>query len=310
MTNPSVEKQWRITATVDTALCVGDSGTSEIGADRSTVKTSDGKLYIPASTLKGIWRHACEAIASSQGQRVCNSPRAESMCESNHCCICQIFGSPNLESRIFINDLMIEADIGRKLTEIRNGVTINRRRRVAEDQRLYFTETSLPNAGFVFSGDVTIGHKVTEAQIKLLRAGLNYIHAVGTGKSRGLGWLKIEHQRFPLSPQEVSPIERDPGAFTELKIEITLKSPILPGGRKSTGQAVEAVHYIRGRLIRGAIAKEWLSDSETNEPNHDFQQLFLNDGAGIFRNCYPGPKYFTGNSCRMQRFFWFFERGK
>ena len=77
----------------------------------------------------------------------------------NHCIICQIFGSPTLESRIFINDLMIDADLETQLTAIRSGVSINRNRRVAEDHRLYFTETSLPNAGFEFSGDVTIGSK-------------------------------------------------------------------------------------------------------------------------------------------------------
>ena len=180
MTNPTTEKQWRITATVDTALCIGDSGSSETGADKSTVKTSDGKLYIPASTLKGIWRHACEAIARSHPHFVCNSPRAENMCprpkeelkkenteamRNDHCIICQIFGSPSSESRIFISDLKLDNDLGTETTEIRSGVTINRNRRVAEDQRLYFTETSHPNAGFEFSGDVTIGrgpHRQTD----------------------------------------------------------------------------------------------------------------------------------------------------
>ena len=289
MTNTSIEKRWRITATVDTALCIGDSGASETFADRTTVKTSDGKLYIPASTLKGIWRHACEAIANSQGQQICNSPRAESMCDTNHCIICQIFGSPTLESRIFISDLIVTTDLKDKSTEIRNGVTINRRRRVAEDQRLYFTETSLPNAGLPFSGDVTIGGEVTDCQIELLIAGLNYIHAVGTGKSRGLGWLKIKRENLTLEPQEVSSITSDSEGFTELSIEVKLKSPIITGGRKPTGQAAEAVQHIRGGLIRGAVAKAWLADSENGEPDADFRQLFLDDSAGIFRNCYPGP---------------------
>ena len=287
MTNPSSEKRWHITVTIDTALCIGDSGPGETFADRATVKTSDGKLYIPASTLKGIWRHACEAIASSQGQRVCNSPRAESMCEVNHCCICQIFGSPTLKSRIFINDLMIDTDLETQLTEIRNGVTINRRRRVAEDQRLYFTETSLPNAGFVFSGDVILGSGVTNVQVELLDAGLNYIHAIGTGKTRGLGWLRIERKELAPETQESSSIASNSEKITELAVEVTLNSPIAPGGRKPMGQAVEAVQYIRGGLIRGAVAQVWLADSENGEPDDDFRQLFLNDSAGIFRNCYP-----------------------
>ncbi len=303
------EKRWRITATIDTALCIGDSGSSEIRADKSTVKTSDGKLYIPASTLKGIWRHACEAIARGEGKHVCNSPRAETMCRIDHCVICQIFGAPDQESRIFIDDLVMTTDLVVESTEIRNGVTINRRRRVAEDQRLYFIETSLANAGIEFSGNVTIDGGITNDQLKLLRAGLNYIHAVGTGKSRGLGWLNIEREELEMRPPTVSSIKSDPGDFTELQIKITLKSPLLPGGRKPTGQAAEAVQYIRGGLIRGAIAKVWRADSENSEPDADFQQLFLNEDAGIFRNCYPGSKVLPATAVGCKDFSGFLKEG-
>ena len=151
VTKQSTDRHWKITATIDTALCIGDSGSSDTGADKTTVITTDGKLYIPASTLKGIWRHACEAIAPSLGNHVvCNSPLAKNMCVENHCIICQIFGSPSLKSRIYINDLTLDNDLETETTAIRSGVTINRNRRVAEGARLYFTETSIPNAGFVF----------------------------------------------------------------------------------------------------------------------------------------------------------------
>lgn len=311
MTNSFIERQWRITATLDTALCIGDSGSSEVGADRATVKTSDGKLYIPASTLKGTWRHACEAIAGGQGHRVCNSPRAERMCVENHCIICQIFGSPTLESRIFISDLAVDTDVAAGATEIRNGVTINRRRRVAEDQRLYFTETSLSRVGITFSGDATIGGEVTDEQLELLSTGLNYIHAMGTGKSRGLGWLKITQQdkTVEVNPQETSSIAPDSEDSTELTIKVTLKSPLITGGRKPTGQAVEAVQHIRGGLMRGAIAKAWLADSEDGEPDADFRQLFLNDGAGIFRNCYPGPNVLPATAVGCKDFSGFLKKG-
>lgn len=304
MTNPATEKQWRVTATVGTALCIGDSGGSETGADRATVKTSDGKLYIPASTLKGIWRHACEVIAESQGNFVCRSPRAENMCprppeehqetdtesvKDAHCVICRIFGSPEMTSQLFISDLMADTDLVAESTEIRNGVTINRRRGVAEDQRLYFTETSLSNAGIVFSGDVTIDAKITDEQIELLNAGLQFIHAIGTGKSHGLGWVKIEQTDNSQTSQDVEPILSDSDEdFTELAIEITLKSPIIPGGRKPAGQVTEAVQHIRGGLLRGAVANAWLADSGNEQPDADFRQLFLDRSAGIFRNCYPG----------------------
>ena len=302
MTNLRAEKQWRITAKIDTALCIGDSGASESGVDRATVKTSDDKLYIPASTLKGIWRHACEAIARGQEKDVCDSPRAETMCRKDHCIICQIFGSPTLESRIFINDLMIDADLETQLTAIRSGVSINRNRRVAEDHRLYFTETSLPNAGFEFSGDVTIGSKITDEQIDLLSAGLKYIHAIGSGKTRGLGWLSIEHKETTSATQEVESIATDSETFTELSIKVTLESPIITGGRKPSGQAAETVQYIRGGLIRGAVANALLADLENSEPDDDFKQLFLNDGAGIFRNCYPGVNVLPATAIGCKNF--------
>ena len=299
MTNPSADKQWRITAKIDTALCIGDSGASETGADRATVKTSDGKLYIPGSTFKGIWRHACEVIAQSEDDFVCGSPRAENMCPSHqeagnepkqdrYCIICQIFGSPKITSRIFINDLIADQELVAESTETRSGVTINRRRHVAEDQRLYFTETSLSNADIVFSGDVTLDRKITDAQIRLLQAGLQYIHAIGTGKSRGLGWLKIEQTDLSPIDQEVSSIESDTEDFTELAIEVTLKSPIVPGGRKPTGQTIQSIQHIPGGLLRGAVADRWLADSGDGEPDDDFRKVFLSSDAGIFRNCYPG----------------------
>ena len=319
MTKQTTDRHWKITAKIDTALCIGDSGSSETGADKTTVKTTDGKLYIPASTLKGIWRHACEAIARGQGHFVCNSPLPQNMCprpdeelqgqntdlfKNNQCVICQIFGSPKLESSLVINDLNLVIDLGKDTTAIRSGVTINRNRRVAEDQRLYFTETSIPNAGFKFSGDVSLSNDITDKQIELLTAGLNYIHAIGSGKTRGLGWISIEKAETQLPETDTQPSETDllqaTDDFTELSLQVTLQSPIITGGRKPTGQAVEAFNYIRGGLIRGAVANELLTDLENNKPDADFQKLFTENGAAIFRNCTPATNVLpaTAISCK------------
>ena len=314
MTKQTTNEHWQLTATIDTALCIGDSGSNHIGADKTTVKTTDGKLYIPASTLKGIWRHACEVIACSQDHYVCKSPRAENMCpcpkeelvnenteamQDNHCIICQIFGSPKLKSKTFISDLIHEIDSEIETTVIRSGVTINRNRRVAEDQRLYFTETSIPNAKFEFSGDVSFSSDITNGQIELLNAGLNYIHAVGSGKTRGLGWVSITKEDITSNTQTteneasvgaISESRPTSEGFTELSLQVTLKSPIITGGRKPSGQAVEALNYIRGGLIRGAVANELLADTENSKPDTDFQKLFTEDDAGIFRHCKPATK--------------------
>ena len=311
MAEASIEKRWKITATVDTALCIGDSGVSDTSADTTTVKTSDGRLYIPASTLKGTWRHACEAIARGQEHFVCNSPRAETMCAEAHCVVCQLFGAPTLAAKIFLSDLVAATELAAQSTEIRNGVTLNRQRRTAEEQRLYFTETSLSHAGIAFSGDVTLANEVTEAQIELLKAGLQAIHAIGTGKSRGLGWLNIEIEREEKEAfdagSSIEPALSE--GFTELAIEVTLQSPMTAGGRKPTGQAVEAVQYVRGGLIRGAIAKAWLAAPENGEPDADFQQLFLSDEGGIFRNCYPAANVLPATAVGCKDFPGFLSEG-
>ena len=317
LTKQTTNKHWKITATIDSALCIGDSGSSDTAADKATVKTTDGKLYIPASTLKGIWRHATEAIARSQGHYVCNSPLPQNMCprkqeelqdqntdlfQHNHCVICQIFGSPQRESSIVVNDLKPDIDLGIEATVNRSGVTINRNRRVAEDARLYFTETSIPNAGFEFSGDVSLSNNITDEQIKLLTAGLKYVHAIGSGKTRGLGWLTIKHMQSPdtetHSPDTESLQIADD--FTELSLQVTLQSPIITGGRKPSGQAVEALNYIRGGLIRGALANELLAELENNTPDADFKTIFIENDAAIFRNCTPATKILpaTAISCK------------
>ena len=315
LTKQTTKTHWRITATIDTALCIGDSGSSDSDTDKATVKTTDGKLYIPASTLKGIWRHATEAIARSQGHFVCNSPLPQNMCprpdkelqnqntdlvQNNHCVVCQLFGSPQLKSSIIVSDLKPVIDLGIETTVNRSGVTINRNRRVAEDQRLYFTETSIPNAGFEFSGDVSLSNDITDEQRQFLTAGLNYIHAIGSGKTRGLGWLSITKQEKSLDTQEHEPIEIDSEPYIDLSIQVTLESPIITGGRKPSGQAVEAVNYIRGGLIRGAVANKLLSDLENNGPDPDFKKIFIGDDAAIFRNCTPATKVLpaTAISCK------------
>lgn len=318
MTKQTTDRYWKITATIDTALCIGDSGSSEIGADQATVKTSDGKLYIPASTLKGLWRHATEAITRSQGNYVCNSPLPQNMCprpieelqgqntdlfQKNHCVVCQIFGSPKLESSIFINDLKPVIGLGKDTTVNRSGVTINRNRQVAEDARLYFTETSIPSAGFEFSGEVLLSKDITSKQFDLLTAGLNYIHAIGSGKTRGLGWISIKIETQPPETDTQSSeteLLHTTDDFTELSLQITLQSPIITSGRKPSGQAVESLNYIRGGLIRGALANELLAELENSTPDADFKKMFLKDDAAIFRNCTPAINVLpaTAISCK------------
>jgi CRISPR/Cas system CSM-associated protein Csm3 (group 7 of RAMP superfamily) len=201
-----------LTAIIETALCVGAGGSTGSLADKPIVRTADGKLLIPASQLKGRTRHECEKIARGLGWPVCDSPRAERMCpqrarcseeprfdrsdyriqgdDRSHCIICQMFGNPALPSRLVFEDLICELSKDNLPSEVlRPGVTINRRRRTAEDKKLYFLETSPMNVGLQFTGHLHLLASLPDYTKPLLLAGLRRINALGGSKSSGLGWL-------------------------------------------------------------------------------------------------------------------------
>jgi CRISPR/Cas system CSM-associated protein Csm3 (group 7 of RAMP superfamily) len=209
---------YRITAVIDTALCVGAGGSSGSLADKPIVRNSEGNLLIPASQLKGRLRHECEKIARGLRWDICRSPSPQTMCpqrasvaghfdrdeyrvegyenQSYHCLICQIFGNPVLPSRILFDDLICTEDPENLPEVLRPGVTINRRRRTAEEKKLYFLETSPANAQLKFEGHIHIQPSLIPEQPNcakaLIWAGLQHIYALGGSKSAGLGWLHWE----------------------------------------------------------------------------------------------------------------------
>lgn len=229
LNDPSITSDTEIiplTAVIETALCVGAGGSSGSLADKPILKTADGHLVIPASQLKGRLRHECEKLTRALGWPTCVSPVAQTMCpqrvgfdaknpEDNdhedrfhreeyrvpgdtrhHCLICQLFGNPALPARIQFSDLICTtppADI----TEVfRPGVSINRRRRTAEEKKLYFLETSPANIALEFTGEVVLAPDTPSFAKALILAGLKHIHALGGSKSTGLGWLRWQPSAF------------------------------------------------------------------------------------------------------------------
>jgi len=203
-----------LTALIDSALCVGAGGSTGSLADKPIVRLADGRLLIPGSQLKGRLRHECEKLARALGWPVCESPVAETMCPQigrdnpafqraeydigkqfadettqHHCLVCQIFGNPALPSRIVVDDLICQ-EAPENLPEVlRPGVTINRRRGTAEDQKLYFLETSPVNVQLPFVGHIHLQPNCPDYAKALILAALQHIHALGGSKSAGLGWL-------------------------------------------------------------------------------------------------------------------------
>lgn len=201
-------KNISLTAIIDSALCVGAGGSDGSLADKPIVRNAEGRMIIPGSQVKGRLRHECEKLAKGLGWQIFESPKADILCPSPekvssqfhsdyklegykgyHCLVSQIFGNPILPSRIVVDDLICQLSREDLPEIIRPGVTINRRRRIAEEKKLYFLETSPPHNQLEFSGEIHLLPGCPPYAEALILAGLRHIHALGGSKSAGLGWL-------------------------------------------------------------------------------------------------------------------------
>lgn len=202
-------KNLQLTAIVDTALCIGAGGSDGSLVDKPIIRNAQGQLLIPASHLKGRLRHECEKLARSLGWEIFASPKAETLCPTEtqvsgqfqsryridgyrgyHCLISQVFGNPILPSRIIVDDLVCEIEKENLPEVIRPGVTINRRRLTAEENKLFFRETSPANMQLEFKGAIHLLPDCPAYAKALILAGLRHIHALGGSKSAGLGWMQ------------------------------------------------------------------------------------------------------------------------
>jgi CRISPR/Cas system CSM-associated protein Csm3 (group 7 of RAMP superfamily) len=208
-------ESWDLTAIIDTALCVGAGGSSGSLADKPIVRNAKGQLLIPGSQIKGRLRHECEKLARALGWQVFYAPTAEALCpredqvwphlrqryqvpgyKGHHCIVSQIFGDPILPSRLIVDDFICPLGVDELSEVLRPGVTINRRRRTAEEGKLYLLETSPANVQLEFTGAIHLlkpyTHNDSDYAKPLIYAALHRIYALGGSKSTGLGWLHWE----------------------------------------------------------------------------------------------------------------------
>lgn len=200
----SIQSEISLVAIIESALCVGAGGSTGSLADKPIVRNAQGQLLIPGSQLKGRLRHECEKLAKGLGWEIFDVHAARPLDRATslngqlatvagysgyHCLISQMFGDPALPSRIIVDDLICPLPASELPEVLRPGVSINRRRRVAEDKKLFLLETSPANAKLAFAGSIHLMPGLPVQARPLLLAGLRHIHALGGSKSSGLGWL-------------------------------------------------------------------------------------------------------------------------
>jgi CRISPR/Cas system CSM-associated protein Csm3 (group 7 of RAMP superfamily) len=196
-----------LTLTFTTPPSVGAGGASDTLADKTVTRNARGEFIIPASQFKGKLRHACEQLLRAYAVPVCCPPRPEKMCPQmngndgknipsangqSRCLLCQIFGSPAHPSLLRFHDLVV-VQVNLPSDTLRQMVSINRRRRTAEDQRLFTIETAPNFVGLQFRHtEAVTGYIADPKQLHILLAGLKMLLTWGGGGSRGLGWATAE----------------------------------------------------------------------------------------------------------------------
>ncbi|RCX13513.1 CRISPR/Cas system CSM-associated protein Csm3 (group 7 of RAMP superfamily) [Anaerobacterium chartisolvens] len=162
-----------------------------MGGERgmSAVVKMDKTPFIPASTIKGKLKANFSRIT---GYPIHIGTDPEQMCP---CPVCGIFGGGGYQpSRIFVqsffpvagNEKIHEAKLG-----ARTGIAVDRYLKTANDGSLFRTE--VVEAGAVFAGSIEVyfTESTIEYEDRLIMA-LEMVEALGGGKSRGLGAVKVE----------------------------------------------------------------------------------------------------------------------
>ncbi|MBE9067525.1 CRISPR-associated RAMP protein Csx10 [Leptolyngbya cf. ectocarpi LEGE 11479] len=72
----------------------------------------------------------------------------------------------------------------------------------------------------------------------------------------------------------------------QIELTITANSALAIGRQKPGGSVSEAMDYIPGTVIRGAIAKALIQAGGQPQPDDDFHKLFLDETPAIFINGY------------------------
>ncbi len=205
-----ISMTFHIEATGPILIKEGDTKEEDSSLMRFVVDANQ-KIFIPGSSIRGVWRSWCEKIARTISNGVplaCDpfnnildtenlscSKRLEKMDTSNvyalSCPICKLFGNTSQGSRIRISDAyIVNGDIARDNLPVRDGIGIDR-----------FTGGSSSGAKFRYQylSDKTFEAEIHIRNFELWQLGLlGYLFRdfreelipVGFGKTRGLGKVK------------------------------------------------------------------------------------------------------------------------
>lgn len=200
----------KLTITFSSPFMVG-SGFGIAGlVDSSTVKDSDGIVYLPASSIKGkIKSEFKKNIESLFTGSVCNSIMSgrTNVCQDkdikNACVVCRIFGSEFYEGSLIFEDAVMDADTREILykiennkiipvfqSSIRSGTKINRFLKTTEEGALFSLEGV--NPAIVLTSNINGSCYMSEDEYNYFKGTIKTITHLGGNKARGNGRCNID----------------------------------------------------------------------------------------------------------------------
>ncbi len=201
----------------ESGLHVGGGRDSLTTTDSAVMKYIDDRPFIPGSSMKGAFRGAVERLAVSlPGLRSCqlskgiddqcptmNPPADEEEADDEKrlatlkklCHTCMLFGAPKLAGKTRFSDLSVIPETWAGLTEVRDGVGIDRDSERAMDRIKYDYEVVPSGTEFQFTL-VIENPDETRKEMSLIAVGLRELQAgmipIGGIRTRGLGRCKLE----------------------------------------------------------------------------------------------------------------------
>ena len=202
----------------ESGLHVGGGRDTLTTTDSAVMKYIDDRPFIPGSSMKGAFRSAVERVALSlpdvrscqlskgndlecpttnppDDDQVEGDPERQLKLLEKLCHTCILFGAPKLAGKTRFSDLSVIPETWSGLTEVRDGVGIDRDSERAMDQIKYDYEVVPSGTEFEFRLVVENPDQARN-EIGLIAVGLRELEAgmvpMGGIRTRGLGRCKLE----------------------------------------------------------------------------------------------------------------------